>query len=141
MAGVQRGHQRAANLRVDLLRLELGEGPHADRTADAVDHDVDTAEGLCGKSHGGVRTLVGLEIGHEARRATVGRHLVRDLLCHLGDEVRTIDQHHLTALGGYTLRHAASDALGRAGDQHHLAFKSLCRSHAVTVVGLGVNFS
>ncbi|MCY1236367.1 hypothetical protein D9M72_490180 [compost metagenome] len=140
MTTVERRHQRAAHLRIDLQRFELGEGPHADRPADIVDQDVDSAEAFGGKAHRRSGALVGLEIG------VVGcRPIAPGLRRHLCDEVGAVDEHHLAAFSRSTQRHSAADALSRTCDHEHLAGKApfkTGRAHAASFAKtFGVNFS
>ncbi|MGF6770682.1 hypothetical protein P3T18_003161 [Paraburkholderia sp. GAS199] len=130
-----RRHERATDFRVDLRRLELGEGPHADRAAHAVDQNVDAAEGARREGHRRRGAVVRFEVGNEARgvRATRFRRDFRD-------EIGAIDEQYLAALGGCAQRNRATDTLRGAGHDHDLAGESL-RSHAALGTTLGVNFS
>ena len=135
VAAVERRHQRAADFRVDLRRLEFGERPHPDRAADAIDQHVDAAERVDRARHRRARAVVRLEIRDEAGRVAAAR-FGRDL----GHEIRAIDEQHLAALGRRAQRDAAADALRRAGHHDDLSGESL-HGHAAFAVTFGVNFS
>jgi hypothetical protein len=72
MAHIERGEERATDFGVDLFRLELGIGPHADRAADIVDEDVDPAEQIERAGRGGGGAGMGFQIGDE-RMAPISR--------------------------------------------------------------------
>lgn len=113
---VERRHQRTADFRIDLRRLEFGERPHADRAAHAVDQDVDAAERLHRVRDRRMRPFVRFEIGDEPGRLDA-RRFGRDL----GDEIRAIDEQHPAAFGRRAQRDAAADALRGTRDDDDLA--------------------
>ena len=136
MAAVERREQRAADLLIDLVRLEVGEGPHPNGAADIVDQDVDAAEaGQCGLHRAGC-PIVGLQV------AAVGEGLGAGLGRDFADEVRPIDQQNPPTLGGDAQGEAPADALGGSGHDHDLAGEAFREHHAAALaVSLGANFS
>ena len=87
------------------------------------------------KNHRRCGALIRFEVGNESRRVSSVR-----FGGHFADEVGTVDEQHVAALGGRTKRHSATNALCGASDHHDLASKSL-RAHGVLGAALGVNFS
>jgi hypothetical protein len=132
MAHIERGEERATDLGVDLLRLELGIGPHADRAADIVDEDVDAPEQLERAGHRGGRPGMGLQIGDEGLTSRLKGHLL--------DEIGPVDEEHLAPFGNGALGHSLADALRRAGHDDRLAGEAVLEDHAGTA-SLAANFS
>ena len=140
MAAVEGGHERAADLGIDLGGLEFGKGPHADGTTHAVDQQVDATMQLDRTRHRGLCAGIGFEVGDPA-----GSPSVRCLHRNVMDEVGPVHHHDLAAFGGDAHGYALQDALGRAGDDGHLAREASTRercAHAATATGwLVTNFS
>ena len=134
MAAPQCRHQRTADLGLDLVRLEFGEGPHPDRAAHPVDEDIDPAKPIDGGGEGGCCAVISFQIAYMACRFSG---------CAIGDlghEARPVDEQHLAPFSRGALRHHAPDTLGSTGDDQHLARKTIREDHAVTS-SVGANFS
>ena len=76
-----------------------------------------------------MRTSKGLEVGFErGRLATSGD----DPVHHLSHERGAVHGQHGTALIADRERDPLTNALGRAGDDHHLVLKSIAAAHFAT---------
>ena len=109
-----------------------------DGAAHVVDQHIDALVQLQALGHHGLGTGKGFQIGLEGRCLAASRS---DLGHGVLDQVRAVYGQHAAPFGGYTLRHALTNALGRARDNHHLASKSVCVAHAAPVSLVEENFS
>jgi hypothetical protein len=109
MTTPERRHQRAADLRFDLRRLEAIVGPHADRATDIVDENVDASEATGCFGQGACGPFVGLKVAYEATPSVA--RFRRDVTY----EVRAIDEQDIAPFGRSPQRDRASDTLGCAG--------------------------
>src|SRR5262245_34168640 len=112
MAAPERRHQRAADLRFDLLRLEAIVGSHPDRAADVVNENVEASEAPDRFGHSPRGALVRLKIACEAAPPGAG------LRCDVTYEVRPIDEQDIAPFGCGPQRDRASNTLsGTSHDQ------------------------
>ena len=134
MAAPERWHQRAADLRFDLLRLEAIVRSHSDCAADVVNENVDASEALDRFGHSPCGPLVRLKVAYEAAPPDAG--LRRDVTY----EVRSIDEQDIAPFRCGPQRHRASDTLGCAGHDQGLSREAVGEDHAATP-SVAENFS